>query len=404
MFCDLVGSTPLAEQSDPEEVREIMRAYQGTCVTVITKFGGHVAKYLGDGLLVYFGYPIAHEDDAPRAARTGLGILDAMHALNVQLLQSGKVSASLQVRIGIHTGLVVAGEMGGGEYRERMAIVGEAPNIAARLQEHATPDTVMISAATYQLVLGLFECEALGPKSFRGISHPVSIYRVIGESEAHSRFEVALQSGLTPLIGRENELGLLRERWTRAKEGEGQVVLLSGEPGIGKSRLLQVLKENAAQEGHHCLECRCSPYHQNSASYPIIDLLQRELQFHQDDTSEDRLQKVEKTLVQHNLPTDEIVPLFVALLSLPPSGRHPPLAMTPEKQREKTYQAVVNWMLAEAERHALLLVCEDLHWSDPSTLEMLRLLIVCSAFGAPHVMKPLYTNDGLGPRPVHSMK
>jgi tetratricopeptide (TPR) repeat protein len=256
-----------------------------------------------------------------------------------------------------------------------MAIVGEAPNIAARLQEHATPDTVMISAATYQLVLGLFECEALGPKSFRGISHPVSIYRVISESEAHSRFEVALQSGLTPLIGRENELGLLRDRWTRAKEGEGQVVLPSGEPGIGKSRLLQVLKENAAQEGHRCLECRCSPYHQNSASYPVIDLLQRELQFHQDDTSEDRLQKVEKTLVQHNLPTDEIVPLLVALLSLPPSVRHPPLAMTPEKQRERTYQAVVNWMLAEAERHALLLVCEDLHWSDPSTLEMLRLLI-----------------------------
>jgi len=375
MFCDLVGSTPLAERSDPEEVREVMRAYQHACVTVITKFGGHVAKYLGDGLLVYFGYPIAHEDDAQRAVRSGLGILDAMRILNAQLLPTGKIATPLQVRMGIHTGLVVAGEMGGGEYREQMAIVGEAPNIASRLQEHATPDTVVISAATYQLVLGLFECEALGPKSFRGVSNPVSLYRVLGESEAHSRFEVALQSGLTPLIGRENELGLLRERWTRAKEGEGQVVLLSGEPGIGKSRLLQVLKENAAEEGHRSLECRCSPYHQNSASSPVIELLQRELRFHQDDSPEDRLRKVEVALAQDNLATDEIVPLFVALLSLPHGGRHPPLAMTAEKQREKTYQAVVNWMLAEAERHALLLVFEDLHWSDPSTLEMLRLLI-----------------------------
>jgi predicted ATPase len=343
--------------------------------TVITKFGGHVAKYLGDGLLVYFGYPLAHEDDAQRAVRTALGILEAMRTLNAQLLTTGKIAAALQVRMGIHTGLVVAGEMGGGDYREQMAIVGEAPNIAARLQEHATPDTVVISAATYQLVLGLFACEALGPKSFRGVSNAVSLYRVVGESEAHSRFEVALQSGLTPLIGRENELGLLRERWTRAKEGEGQVVLLSGEPGIGKSRLLQVLKENAAQEGHRSLECRCSPYHQNSASYPVIDLLQRELRFHQDDSPEDRLHKVETALAQDGLATDEIVPLFAALLSLLTSDRYAPLVMTPEKQREKTYQAVVNWMLARAERHALLLICEDLHWSDPSTLEMLRLLI-----------------------------
>jgi len=375
MFCDLVGSTPLAERSDPEEVREVMRAYQHACVTVITKFGGHVAKYLGDGMLVYFGYPIAHEDDAQRAVRTGLGILEVMRALNAQLLATQKIETSLQVRIGIHTGLVVAGEMGGGEYREQMTIVGEAPNIAARLQEQATPDAVLISAATYQLVTGLFDCDPLGPKSLRGVSNPVSVYRVVSEGEAHSRFEVALQSGLTPLIGRENELGLLHERWTRAKESEGQVILLSGEPGIGKSRLLQVLKENAAQEGHRSLECRCSPYHQNSASYPIIDLLQRELRFHRDDSPEDRLHKVETALAQDSLATDEIVPLFVALLSLPTSDRHPPLAMTPEKQREKTYQAVVNWMLARAEQHALLLICEDLHWSDPSTLEMLRLLI-----------------------------
>ena len=286
-----------------------------------------------------------------------------------------KISSSLQVRLGIHTGLVVAGEMGSGEYREQLAIVGEAPNIAARLQEQAPRDTIVISAATYRLVRGLFECEALGPKSLRGISNPVSIYRVSHESEAQSRFDVAVQSGLTPLIGRESELGLLRERWARAKAGQGQVVLLGGEPGIGKSRLMQVLKESAAPEGSRWMECRSSPYHQNSASYPIIDFLQREFEFRQDDTNESRLRKIEEKLAQHNLVTDEIIPLFLAMLSLPASNLYPPLEMTSEKQREKTYQAVVSWMLAEAERNSLLLVCEDLHWSDPSTLEMLRMLI-----------------------------
>ncbi len=180
MFCDLVGSTPLAERSDPEEVREVMRAYQHACVTVITKFGGHVAKYLSDGMLVYFGYPIAHEDDAQRAVRTGLGILEVMRTLNAQLLAAEKIAKPLQVGRGIHTGLVVAGEMGGGEYREQMAIVGEAPNIAARLQEQATPDAVLISAATYQLVTGLLDCDPLGPKSLRGVSNPVR-----GGGESH---------------------------------------------------------------------------------------------------------------------------------------------------------------------------------------------------------------------------
>ncbi|MBI3302813.1 MAG: AAA family ATPase, partial [Deltaproteobacteria bacterium] len=235
MFCDVVGSTALSEQLDPEELRIVMQTYQQACVAVITRFDGHVAKYLGDGLLVYFGYPVAHEDDAARAVRVGLGIIEAIEELprtNILLQQP------LQVRIGIHTGLVVAGEMGSGEYREQLAIVGETPNIAARLQEKALPNSVVISPATYHLVTGLFACQDLGPQTLKGISQPVLAYRVVRESEAQSRFEVAVTTGLTPLVGREQEVGLLLERWARAKEGAGQVVLLSGEPGIGKSRLV----------------------------------------------------------------------------------------------------------------------------------------------------------------------
>src|SRR5713101_7040851 len=212
MFCDLVGSTALSEQLDPEELREVMQAYQHGCVEAISRFDGHVAKYLGDGLLVYFGYPVAHEDDAQRAVRAGLGMVAAIQALprpNIRLLHP------LQVRVGIHTGLVVAGEMGSGEYREQLAIVGETPNIAARLQGLAEPDTVVLSAATYRLVTGLFECQELGPQTLKGISSPVSAYRVVRESEAQSRFEVAVTTGLTPLVGREHEIGLLLERWEK---------------------------------------------------------------------------------------------------------------------------------------------------------------------------------------------
>jgi len=250
MFCDLVGSTPLSEQFDAEELRDLIRSYQQACVAVITQFDGRIAKYLGDGLLAYFGYPRAHEDDAQRAVRAGLNIVAAMRTLNAergrhplpyQTMGEGtdsKIAISLKVRIGIHTGLVVVGEMGGGEFRERAAIVGDTPNIAARLQEQAEPDSVVISGATYQLVRGLFACEPLGARSLKGLSNPVPLYRVIRESEAHSRFEVAIQTGLTPMVGRENESAILHERWERVRGGEGQVVLLSAEPGIGKSRLV----------------------------------------------------------------------------------------------------------------------------------------------------------------------
>ncbi|MBI3800986.1 MAG: zinc ribbon domain-containing protein, partial [Deltaproteobacteria bacterium] len=224
MFCDLVGSTALSQQLDPEDLREVVRAYQETCAAVIARFEGHLAKYLGDGLLVYFGYPVAHEDDAQRAVRAGLEIVRAINKLSFP--PQVRLSQSLQVRIGIHTGLVVAGEMGGGDTREPLAIVGETPNIAARLQELAAPNSVVLSAATYHLSQGYFECQPLGPQSLKGISLPLEVYRALGENGARSRLEVAATTGLTPLVGRAQEVGLLLERWEQTKEGMGQVVLL----------------------------------------------------------------------------------------------------------------------------------------------------------------------------------
>lgn len=286
MFCDLVGSTALSERLDPEELREVVRAYHQVSAEAIGRFAGQVAQHLGDGLLVYFGYPQAHEDDAQRAVRAGLGIVAAIRQAPV--LQHHGV----QVRIGIHTGPVVVGEIGGGAKREQLAL-GETPNLAARVQGLAEPDTVVMSGATYRLSEGFFACRSLGPATVKGISVPVDIYQVLEESGVQSRFEVATRTGLTPLVGREQEVGLLWERWERAKEGTGQVVLLSGEAGIGKSRLVQVLKERIATEQHTRLECRCSPYHQNSALYPVIDLLQRVLGFKREDSPQEKFRKLE---------------------------------------------------------------------------------------------------------------
>jgi class 3 adenylate cyclase len=375
MFCDLVGSTALSEQFDPEELRDLIRAYQHACSAVITRFDGRIAKYLGDGLLAYFGYPHAHEDDAQRALRAALGIVAAMRTLNAEHGRMAKRSAALKVRLGIHTGLVVVGEMGAGEFREQGAIVGETPNTADRLQELAEPDSVVISGATYQLVRGLFDCESLGPRALKGLSTPIQVYRVLRESVAQSRFDVAMQAGLTPLVGRANESAILNERWERAGSGEGQVMLLSGEPGIGKSRLVQAFRERIADEPHRWLESHCSPYHQNSAHYPFIDLFQRLLEFESLDDSSVKLSKLERGLRKYDLSVGDYLPLLAPLLSLPVPDKYPRLTLTLEAQKEKTNAAVQSWLLSMAEREGLVLVFEDLHWADPSTLELLRQLL-----------------------------
>ena len=284
LFCDLVDSTVLARQLDPEELREVVRAYQDTCAKVIARYEGHIAQYLGDGLLVYFGYPLAHEDDAQRAVRAGLGMIEAVGQLNTRLGQERGVQ--LAVRLGCHTGLVVVGEVGSGTRQEQLAL-GETPNLAARLQGLAAPNTLVISAATWQLLRGFFACQSLGAPLLKGFAQPLEVYQVLSESTARSRLDAAGSTGLTPLVGREQEVGLLRERWAQVKDGLGQVVLLSGEAGIGKSRLVQVLQEHVASEPQAWLTpCQCSPYYQNTALYPLIDLLERvALRFEREESS-----------------------------------------------------------------------------------------------------------------------
>jgi class 3 adenylate cyclase len=373
MFCDLVDSTVLSGQLDPEDLRDIVRAYQKVCSEVITRFDGHIAQLLGDGLLVYFGYPEAHEDDAHRAVRAGLGILDAMGGLNQGLHQAQ--ARPLALRMGIHTGLVVVGEMGEAGRQAQLAL-GETPNIAARIQGLAQPNTLAVSEATYYLVEGYFTCESLGEHTLRGVAKPLRVYRVLAALGGYGRLEVAQTRGLTPLVGREQEVGILLERWNQVKEGQGHVILLTGDAGIGKSRLVQMLKDHVAHEPHRRWECRSSQYYQNTALFPVTDLFQRLFQFHAEDTADTKLEKLVSALSQYRLPVEETVPLWAPLLSLAlPDNRYPLLKLSPQRQRQKTLETIVAILQEDAERYPVLFIVEDLHWTDPTTLELLHLVI-----------------------------
>jgi class 3 adenylate cyclase len=344
LFCDLADSTVLASQLDPEDLREVIQAYQATCAEVIQRFDGHIAQYLGDGLLVYFGYPQAHEDDAQRAIWTGLGIVEVMGTLNSRLAQHQGVR--LAIRLGIHTGLVVVGAMGGGGRQEHLAL-GETPNIAARLQGLAAPDTIVISEATARLVEGYFISHSLGMQDLKGLAHPLRVYRVLHASATQTRLDVGAIRGLTPLVGRDAEVTFLRERWRQVQDGLGQVVLINGEPGIGKSRLVQVLKEQLAGERYTRIEYRCAAHTQHSALYPVITHLERALAFTRDDTPDDKLRKLEAALAPHTWPLPDTAPLLAALLSLPLPAHAPPLTLTPQRQRQKTLEALLAWLCAE---------------------------------------------------------
>lgn len=293
MFCDLVDSTRLSSQLDPEEYRDVVRAYHTACTEVIRRDDGHIAQLLGDGLLMYFGYPQAHEDDAYRAVRTGLGILAVLDDLNKELQQAKGLHLAL--RLGIHTGLVVVGAMGGAERQEQLAL-GETPNIAARIQGLAAPNTLVISEATHRLVQGYFACQDLGAQVLRGVTEAMRFYHVLGESGATSRLDIAQPRGLTPLVGRESEVTLLLERWEQVRVGHGHVVLLTGDGGLGKSRLVQVLKDHVAAEPHIRWECRSVPYYQNTALYPLTNLFQRILQWQHDETPDEKCGKLEQML------------------------------------------------------------------------------------------------------------
>jgi class 3 adenylate cyclase/predicted ATPase len=373
LFCDLVGSTALTGRLDPEDYRELVRAYHQICAEVLQHFDGYVAQYLGDGVLGYFGYPVAHEDDAQRAVRAGLGLLDALAPLLTHpALPPGEQVA---VRLGVHTGLVVIGDVGAGTRQEPLAL-GETPNIAARLQHLAAPNTLVISAATHQLVAGYFQCKALGTHTPPGLAQSLEVYRVLGASGAQSRLAVAATHALTPLVGHAQEVGILRAYWTRVTEGMGQVVILEGEAGIGKSRLVQVLKEHVAGEDRPWLECQGSPYHQHTALYPLTELLaKRLLHLEPEATAAQQVQHLEEFLVQHGLSPAETVPLFAPLLSLPLPATSVPVQVSPEQQRQQTLHALLRLLLRLAAAQLLLLVLEDLHWVDPSTLEWLGLLV-----------------------------
>ena len=370
LFCDLVGSTALAGQVDPEDYREVMHAYHELCAEVVQHFEGYVAQYLGDGVLGYFGYPVAHEDDAQRAVRAGLGLLDGFPVLRTHpALPPG---APLAVRVGVHTGLAVVGAVGAGGHHEALAL-GETPNLASRLQHLAAPNTLLISAVTHQLVAGYFQCTALGAQTLPGLAQPMEVYRVLGASAARSRLEVAAFTGLTPLVGRTQEVGLLRACWTRVTEGLGQVVLLGGEAGIGKSRLVQALKAHVTREGHQWLECQGSPYYQHTALYPLTDLVARRLL--PEAPVAQQVQHLEAFVRQHGLSPEAMVPLLAPLLSLPLPATSTPVQVSPEQQRQHTLHALLELLLRLAAAQPLLLVMEDLHWVDPTTLELLSLLV-----------------------------
>lgn len=373
MFCDLAGSTGLSDRLDPEELREVVREYQETCARVIDRFEGHVAQYLGDGLLVYFGYPRAQENDAERAVSSALGILDEMAELNRRL--EGRPGVSLAVRIGIHTGLTVVGEMGGGPRRERLAL-GQTPNVAARLQALAEPDAVLISGETHRLVRGLFRCEAAGVRELRGVSEPVEVLRVLAERRLHDRFALARDRGLTPLAGREEVLGRLEGLWERARGGRLQVVLLGGEAGIGKSRTLDALRDRVASDPHLEKELHCSPHYRNTALYPVTELLRSELGLDGRRSAAERLDRIEAMLAEAGLPGGAAsVPLWASLLAIPLEGRYPEPRLAPQALRRAGMEAVAAWVVRLAERRPLLLAAQDLHWADPSTLELLDLLV-----------------------------
>ena len=373
MFCDLAGSTHLSALLDPEDMGDVIRAYQEAVSEAVRRFDGYIAKFMGDGVLIYFGYPNAQEKDAERAVRTGLAILEAMPALNTGIARSN--GTRLAVRIGIASGLVVVGEtIGEGAAREQ-TVVGDTPNLAARLQSLAGPDTILISAATHDLVGDIFACEGLGAHALKGIAEPVQVWRVAGlREEEDTEFETTAAD--FPLVGRDEEIGLLRRAWQQTKEeGHGQVVFISGEPGIGKSALVDTLRRAVRAEGLTRITFRCSPYHTNSALYPVVEHWKRFSGWQPEDDGAARLAKLESALARYRLPREEAVPLLASLLSLPFGDGYQKLNLTPEQLKEQTGDALVAMSLEEAERQPLLEVWEDVHWADPSTLDLLGQLI-----------------------------
>src|SRR3984893_4623604 len=361
MFCDLVGSTALSARLDPEDLREVISVYHKCAAEIVRRFGGFVSQYLGDGVLVFFGYPQAHEDDAERAVRAGLELIAAVAGLNTR--------ASLQTRVGIAPGLVVVGDLVDAGGSQERGIIGETPNLAARLQGIAEPNMIVIAEGTRKLLGNLFELQDLGAKEIKGAAGLVRVWAALRASSVESRFDALHATGLTALVGREEESELLLRRWARAKNGEGQVVLLSGEAGIGKSRLTAALLEGVAAEPHTRLRYFCSPQHTDSALYPIIGQMERAAGLAHDDSPQGRLDKLDALLVQTSTSA-QAAALFAEMLSLANDGRYPPLERTPEQRRQRTLEALIAQMEALTRQNPVLMIFEDAHWTDPTSLEV----------------------------------
>jgi class 3 adenylate cyclase/predicted ATPase len=367
LFCDLVGSTEISAQLDPEEWREIEADYHHAAAEAITHFGGYVAKYLGDGIMAYFGWPEAHDNNAERAARAGLAIVDAVGALN---LRDGQRSRpKLSVRIGIDTGHVVIGEGGGGASE----VFGDAANIAARVQSASDPDAVIVTPAVNRLVSGLFVVEERGAHQLKGIAEPVDLYQIMRLSSVRNRLAASMVHGLTPFVGRDDETRFLWSRWERASDGQGQVVLISGEAGIGKSRLVRQFRKQLAETPHLWLECAGSPYFQNTPFYPIADMLQQGFAQRGDGSDPAKLSELERDLVRAGLKLAEAVPLIAPMLNLSVDEKYPPLMLSPEQQRKRLLTTLAAWFFGAGQSVAMAV--EDLHWFDASSLELMQLLI-----------------------------
>jgi predicted ATPase/class 3 adenylate cyclase len=369
MFCDLVGSTALTAQLDPEDMADLIRAFQGAVTSAVTRFEGHVAKWMGDAAMVYFGYPRAHEDDAERATRAAVALIEAVAALRHEH------GATLQVRIGIATGLVVVGELiGEGEARLR-GLVGDTPDLAMRLQGLAEPDTIVVSESTRRLLGKTFDITELGLQTLRGINAPVPAWLILSERENVSRFEASRSETLTPFVGRESEIALLVERWHRAAKAEGQVALLSGEAGIGKSRVLAALRERVGEENFLVLRYQCSPHHVNDAFHPVIGQIWFAAGFVSGEAAGSRLEKLEKMIESTGLSSDGIAPFLASLLGLPTGERYPALDLAPSELRERMMAAMLAMTVGAAKQIPLLMIVEDAHWIDPTSLDLTTRMI-----------------------------
>ncbi|MFP3566150.1 AAA family ATPase [Paraburkholderia sp. SIMBA_030] len=373
MFVDLIDSTPLTERLDPEDMRRVLGIFHQACASAIEAHEGHIAQYIGDGLLVYFGYPNAHEDDAVRAVLAGLAVISALRQANDRI--EAETGVRLQLRIGIETGLVVAGEIGAGSSLDRQAVVGETPIVAARLQSLAPPDAIVVGPGTERLIQGLFLLENLGWRQLKGVSNPIQVHCVLAQADAVDRFEIRAGHGMTPLIGRTAELDMLRQRWTQSSDGEMRCVLLTGEPGIGKSRMLRAFRDSISADAHEVVSFHCSSYYRNSPFWPVLQQLQRAFDLDPKALTASDVDRLGAGLGTLGVDIEETILVLTTLLGIPTAERYPSIDASSSSFKRRTLDVLVAMIEKKTHLQPVLVVVEDVHWIDPSSLEFVQLML-----------------------------